>query len=86
VRFHEARPSSPDDAFTEAFLRTGTLGIYDVTAIRPTIDNQPQYRLKSIGGRLERAVREFKIVFMPRQRARTENLICFWLNFPELGA
>ena len=62
VRVHEARPSSPTDAFIEAFLRTSMLGIYEVTAILPNADNQPQYRLKSIGGRLERAVRETEIV------------------------
>jgi hypothetical protein len=50
------------------------LGIYEVTAILPNADNQSQYRLKSIGGRLKRAVRESEILSMP-QMASSEGKI-----------
>ncbi len=38
------------------------LGIYEVTAILPDAGSESQYRLKGIGGRLERAVRQSQIV------------------------
>ena len=62
VRVQEAPPSSPADAFVEAFLRTDMLGIYEVTAILPDAGSESQYRLKGIAGCLERAVRESQIV------------------------
>ena len=48
VQVQEAPPSSPADAFVEAFLLTNMLGIYEVTSILPDAGSEAQYRLKGL--------------------------------------
>ncbi len=70
VRVQEAPAACPANAFVEALLRSSMLGIYEVTAILPSARSQPQYRLKGIAGRMERAVRESEITTAVRRTKR----------------
>ncbi len=67
VRVQETLASRSSDAFMDALLRTNMLGIYEVAAILPDAGSEPQYRLKGIAGRMERAVRESEIATAVRR-------------------
>jgi len=57
VRVQEAPGPNAADTFVDALLRNSILGLYEVTAILSDAGNEPQYRLKGIGGRFNRLAR-----------------------------